>query len=58
MEKSYFDTIPGVVKLDSRVVAEDIENHAAEIVTICHKIKNEMKQEAISLEFDGELFLV
>lgn len=120
MKKSYFDSIPGVVKLASRVAiyvpsttdtdhptdnrqqveevtakmsamfggatateargywvsqsaglvgeavtivysnaaAEDIENHAAEIVEICHKIKTEMKQEAVSLEFDGELFLV
>lgn len=120
MKKSFFDTIPGVVRLDSRVAiyvpsttdtdhptdnrqqveevaaklsamfggatateargywvsqsaglvgeavtivysnaaAEDIENHAAEIVAICHKIKNEMKQEAVSLEINGELFLV
>ena len=120
MKKSFFDTIPGVVKLTSRVAiyvpsttdtdhptdnrqqveevaaklsamfggatateargywvsqsaglvgeavtiyhsnaaAEDIENHAAEIVAICHKIKTEMKQEAVSLEVDGELFLV
>lgn len=120
MKKSYFDSIPGVVKLASRVAiyvpsttdtdhptdnrqqveevaaklsamfggatateargywvsqsaglvgenvtivysnaaAEDIESHAAEIVAICHKIKREMKQEAVSLEFDGELFLV
>ena len=120
MKKSYFDSIPGVVKLASRVAiyvpsttdtdhatdnrqqveevaaklsamfggatateargywvsqsaglvgeavtivysnaaAEDIENHAAEIVAICHKIKNEMKQEAVSLEVDGNLFLV
>ena len=120
MKKSYFDSIPGVVKLASRVAiyvpsttatdhatdnrqqveevaaklsamfggatateargywvsqsaglageavtivysnaaAEDIERHGAEIVAICHKIKNEMKQEAVSLEVDGNLFLV
>ena len=96
MKKSFFDTIPGVVRLDSRVAiyvpsttdtdhptdnrqqveevaaklseavtivysnaaAEDIERHGAEIVAICHKIKHEMKQEAVSLEINGELFLV
>ena len=115
MKKSFFDTIPGVVRLDSRVAiyvpsttptdnrqqveevaaklsamfggatateargywvsqsaglvgeavtivysnaaAEDIERHGAEIVAICHKIKREMKQEAVSLEINGELFL-
>ena len=113
MKKSFFDTIPGVVRLDSRVAiyvpsttetdhptdnrqqveevaaklsamfggatateargywvsqsaglvysnaaAEDIERHGAEIVAICRKIKREMKQEAVSLEINGELFLV
>lgn len=119
-EKEFFDTIPGVVRLDSRVAiyvpsttdtdhptdnrrqveevaanlsamfggatateargywvsqsaglvgeavtivysnaaAEDIERHGAEIVAICRKIKREMKQEAVSLEINGELFLV
>ena len=42
----------------SNAAAEDIERHGAEIVAICHKIKNEMKQEAVSLEINGELFLV
>jgi hypothetical protein len=120
MKKNFFETIPGVVRLDSRVAiyvpsttdtdhatdnrqqveevaaklsamfggatateargywvsqsaglvgeavtivysnaaAEDIERHGAEIVAICHKIKREMKQEAVSLEINGELFLV
>lgn len=93
MKKSFFDTIPGVVRLDSRVAiyvpsttdteargywvsqsaglvgeavtivysnaaAEDIERHGAEIVAICRKIKREMKQEAVSLEINGELFLI
>ena len=119
MKKSFFDTLPGVVRLDSRVAiyvpsttdtdqptnnrqqveevaaklsamfggatateargywvsqsaglvgeavtivysnaaAEDIERHGAEIVAICRKIKCEMKQEAVSLEINGELFL-
>ncbi len=119
MKKSFFDTLPGVVRLDSRVAiyvpsttdtdqptdnrhqveevaaklsamfggatateargywvsqsaglvgeaitivysnaaAEDIERHGAEIVAICQKIKREMKQEAVSLEINGELFL-
>lgn len=41
----------------SNAAAEDIENHAAEIVAICQKIKREMEQEAVSLEINGELFL-
>lgn len=41
----------------SNAAAEDIERHGAEIVAICHKIKREMKQEAVSLEINGELFL-
>ena len=85
MKKSFFDTIPGVIRLDSRVAiyvpsTTDIDHPtdnrrqveevaaklsamfggatATEIVAICHKIKREMKQEAVSLEVDGELFLV
>lgn len=41
----------------SNAAAEDIERHGAEIVAICQKIKREMKQEAVSLEINGELFL-
>ena len=46
-----------VAKAKPKAAAEDIENHAAEIVAICRMIKREMKQEAVSLEINGELFL-
>ena len=118
MKKSYFDTIPGVVKLDSSVAiyvpsttdtdkpadnrqqvedvaakmsamfggatateargywvsqsaglvgegvtivysnasAEAIEAHAAELVSICRQIKEDMTQEAVSLEINGAIY--
>ena len=120
MKKSYFDTIPGAVKLDSRVsiyvpsttdtdkpadnretveavaaklsamfggatattargywvsqsaglvgegvtvvysnaTTADIESHAAEIVAICQQIKEDMRQEAVSLEINGILYII
>ena len=120
MKKSFFDTIPGVVRLDSRVAiyvpsttdtdkpadnretveavaaklsamfggatataargywvsqsaglvgegvtvvysnaaATDIENHAAEIVAICQQIKEDMRQEAVSLAIGDCLYII
>lgn len=120
MKKSYFDSIPGVVKLASRVAiyvpsttdtdhptdnrhqveevaaklsamfggatateargywvsqsaglvgeavtivysnaaAEDIERHGAEIVSICQQIKENMRQEAVSLAIGDCLYII
>ena len=42
----------------SNAAAEDIETHAAEIVAICQQIKQDMAQEAVSVELNGTLYII
>ena len=38
--------------------AEQLEKHLAEVVEIARKIKREMRQEAVSAEIDGVLYIL
>lgn len=42
----------------SNATPADLEAHAADILTIAEALKEELKQEAISVEINGALFIV
>ena len=38
--------------------SEQLELHADDVVTYCENLRDEMKQEAVSLEINGELYFI
>ena len=47
-----------VTVIYSNSTPEAIQQHAAEIVAICQQIKQDMSQEAVSLDIDGALYII
>lgn len=53
----------GLIREDVQIVysfteAEKLNSHAAEILEIVQRVKSEMRQEAVSVEINNELYLI
>ena len=53
----------GLIKEHSTMVfaycsTEQLEKHIDDIVTLCENLKTDMKQEAIALEINGEMYFI
>lgn len=53
----------GLIKEKSTMVfaycnQTDLESHIDELVTMCDNVKNELKQDAVALEINGEMYFI
>lgn len=48
----------GVTIVYSAATPEAVQEHAAEVVQLCRQIKEDMRQEGVSLDVDGTLYII